>query len=38
MNLLGYYDSNEIWIPDPVSKHECLAGHKNDFEARFNEK
>jgi hypothetical protein len=24
MNLLGYYDSDEIWIPDPIleSKYE----------------
>lgn len=38
MNLLGYYESVEIWVPDPVSKEEQIARHNNDFDARFKEK
>jgi hypothetical protein len=32
MNLLGYYESEEIWVPDPVSKHEENVKYNNDFD------
>jgi len=31
MNLVGYFGSSDIWIPDPVLEQQENANSNNDF-------
>lgn len=31
MNLVGYYSSNEVWIPDPISETQEYSKKINQY-------
>ena len=37
MNLVGYYGSDEIWIPDPISEEKIYSSHTNDYKIKKKE-
>jgi hypothetical protein len=35
MNLLGYYESEEIWIPDPFAEQQNFAKQLNTYKTKY---